>query len=173
MIFKWKGDGVLTVTPFDVNVFKQFDGMDKKAREEAVRPYAEPVDQVVIIPGWDEVPDAVWDLCRPHIVNKIDSGMIEELAREEEVPVLDAEGKPVVDANGKPKTEKKYVGVTIADFKNRQGAVFNPAKLVEIIRGCNSVKTLQQWKDKDARDEIRAEIKDQIDKLNAPPTVAE
>lgn len=173
MIFKWKGDGVLTITPVDVNVLKQFDKLDKKAREETIRLYVEPIEQIVVIPGWNEVSDEVWDLCRPHITKKIDSGMIEELAREEDVPVVDAEGKPVLDAEGKPKKEKKYVGVTISDFKNRQGANFGPTKLVEIIRGCNSIAVLTKWREQDARDEIRAEIKEQIDKLNAPPVVNE
>ena len=173
MIFNWKGDGVLTITPIDVSVPKQFDKLDKKDREEAVRPYTDPVDQIVVIPGWNEVSDEIWDLCRPHITSKIDSGKIEELAREEEIPVLGEDGKPLLNEEGKPKKEKKFVGVTVSDFKNRQGANFGPSRLVEIIRGCNSIATLTKWLDEDARDEIRTEIKKQIDKLNAPPVVTE
>jgi hypothetical protein len=117
--------------------------------------------------------DSLWFLCRDHLVSKIDAGMIEELNREEVVDAVDADGKPVLNDKGEPMKKKTFVGATIADFKNRQGAVFSPAKLVEIIRGCNSIKVLEKWRKEDARDEIRAEIKEQIDKLNEEPKKSE
>jgi hypothetical protein len=166
MILNWKGDGVLTVAPYDVKEFKQFDSLSKRDREGAVREMSVPIDQVVIIPGWNEVADEVWFLCRDHLLNKIDAGMIEELVREEIVGDIDEDGKPVLDEKGAPKNKKVFVGATISDFKNRQGATYNPARLVEIIRGCGSIAVLEKWRSEDARDEIRAEIKNQIDKLN-------
>jgi hypothetical protein len=173
MILNWKGDGVLTVAPYDLAEFKKYDGLSKRDREGAVREISVPIDQVVIIPGWNEIPDAVWFLCRGHLVNKIDSGMIEELIREDFEEELDEKGTPVLDEKGVAKKKKVFVGATIGDFKNRQGAVYSPARLVEIVRGCNTIATLEKWLKEDARDEIRAEIKDQIDKLNEKPKKSE
>ena len=158
MIFNWKGDGALMVMPIDVEQYKStWLIKDKKAREEAIKVIEAPVNQVVIIPGWNEIDDSVWFLCRPHIIDKIDDGRIEEMVREEK------------DEKG----NKTFVGVTILDFKNRQGAILSPEKLVAIIRGCNSVKTLEKWKLQESRDEIRLEIANQIEKLNKPYTPEE
>jgi hypothetical protein len=173
MILNWKGDGVLTVAPYDLKKFKEYDHLSKREREGAVREISVPMDQVVLLPGWNEVADEVWFLCRDHLIAKIDSGMIEELIREEFVEDVGEDGKPVLDEKGEPKKKKAFVGATISDFKNRQGAVYGPARLVEIILGCNSTVVLEKWRTEEVRDEIRLVIKNQLDKLNEAPKKSE
>jgi hypothetical protein len=153
MILKWNGDGPLSISPIDVEPYKTAWAIkDLREKEAIIKRLQSPVKNVVLVPGWNEVEDNTWFLCRAHVVDKIDSGKIEELVREEK------------GEDG----EKKFVGVTISDFKNRQGAILNPEYLVKIIRGCFVVKTLEKWKALESRDEIRLEIVNQIDKLNKP-----
>jgi hypothetical protein len=155
MILNWKGDGPLSVSPIDITPYKDAWAIkDIKEKEAVIKRLQSPVKPVVLVPGWNEVDDNVWFLCRNHIIDKIDSGKIEELSREEK------------GDDG----AKKFVGITIGDFKNRQGAVYSPERLVQIIRGCNVIKTLESWKKQESRDEIRLEIAFQLEKLNKPET---
>lgn len=159
MLVNWKGTGddagVLVVAPIDITPFKEVDakGLGRKERQEALKGASVPAKQIPILPGWNEIDDAQWFLCRPHLVNLIDSGQIEEISREEKDPETGA---------------ISYVGLKITDFKNKQGAVHSPEKLVQIIRGCNSLDTLTKWLAEEVRDEMRLEIKKKIDELNTP-----
>lgn len=154
MIVNWKGDGVLAVQPIDVAPFIEAQKItDRKRREEEIRIINQNVKPVILAPGWNEVDDSLWDKCRDHLTNKIEDGSIEEMSKE------------VTDEAG----NKKYVGMRPSDFKNRQGALNGPEQLVKIIKGCNSVPTLQRWIEEEARDEIRFEMKKQLEKLVEPP----
>jgi hypothetical protein len=153
MILNWKGDGALVVSPIDVDLYEEANKIeDRVEREGAIRNLITPIKQVAIIPGWNDVDDAIWFKCRKHVDALIDSGKIEEMSKE----VKDSEGNT------------SYVGMTISDFKT-QNKVNGISKLSEIIKGCHSLETLKKWKSMDAREDIRKEIMDKMDLLNAPP----
>ena len=158
MILNWKGDGVLIVTPIDVKAIEavmadpNLSKEEKKDKSDALRTGPK---QVMVIPGWNDIDDAIWFKCRDHLTAKIDAGQIEEMVIEEKD-----------DETG----ERKFVGMTPSDFKNRQGARNGPEQLVKIIRGCNSVATLEKWKKDESRDEIRRELLNRIEEMNKPPS---
>jgi hypothetical protein len=155
MILNWKGDGVLVVTPIDLAALEEAKNIeDEKKRFEAEAAIRTGPKQIMLIPGWNDIEDEVWFKCQGHLTNKIDSGQIEEMIREEKDEITG---------------EKKFIGMKPSDFKNRQGAVNGPEQLVKIIRGCNSVPTLEKWKKDESRDEIRREILNKIDEMNKPP----
>jgi hypothetical protein len=154
MIINWKGEGVLTVQPIDTAPFIEAQkNTDRIRRTEEIRDICQNVDAVVFTPGWNEIDDAVWFLCRAHVMKKIESGQIEEMSKE------------AVDENG----NKIFVGMKPSDFKNRQGAANGPEMLVTIIKGCYSMPTLKRWIENEVRDEIRMEMKKQLELLTDPP----
>lgn len=158
MIVNWKGNGVLAVQPIDIAPFVEADAItNHKEREETIRVINKNVKPIILAPGWNDVEDAVWFKCEAHLKDKIDNGQIETMAKE------------VAEEDG----TKKLIGMRTVDFKNRQGVSNGPDVLVKIIKGCNSVGTLEKWLKEESRDEIRFEMKQQLEKLTAPPSGVE
>jgi len=128
MIVKWNGDGILMVPVVGGG------GKGRTGGEPLVR----------LLPGFNEVADEQWNLIRPHVQQKMDSGKLEEFSKKEK----DEEGNSVIS------------GVALRRFM--------PNRAREAVKECYSIETLEFWlkgaKDyePETRDEIRAMIKDQI-----------
>jgi hypothetical protein len=98
------------------------------------------VSQVRLFPGWNEVPDAQWDLCKLHIKDKLEAGKIEEMSRKDK----DKDGNDI------------YIGVPISDIRSL-------TKVEEIIKGCLDIGCLEKWKKEDSRESMRIAYVNQIE----------
>ena len=157
MLINWKGDGILAVQPIDVEPVKLAQKIpNRKEREEELRVITVNADPVIITPGWNEVPDEVWNLCRDHLKQKIIDEQIVELSKEE------TDDKRV----------KTFRGMTITDFK-QQNATNGIQKLLSIVADCNNVANLKNWIEIETRDGVLKEMKIQLEKLTSPPTEEE
>lgn len=126
MLVNWKGDGMCYVLP-----------VDPEEKDQAKAALLKPV---VLYPGWNDVPDNQWKLCKIHLQEKILGGAVEEIA------------------------EKVKTGVG-EDYVGRSFAVIckQPNKAIEIVKNCFNVECMQKWLTEIERDEVRVAIKSQIE----------
>jgi len=123
---------------------------------------------IMFLPGYNEVSEADWNKARKHeqVQDYIKRGFFEEVGtvKEEvvEVPVMDKKGKEVKDEAGKVKTEKKKVEV-IEEVKLSE---LDAEKALSIVNDTYMIDTLEAWRKEEGRDEIRAAIANQIEKIN-------
>jgi hypothetical protein len=129
MLVKWKGDGINSVKP-----------IDSEMKDPAA---AALVQSVLLYPGWNDVPDNIWDKCKIHLVDMFARGMIEEKSKKDK----DEEGNDI------------YIGKSFADVAAR-----DPQGAVEIVRECYNTAVLASWIEMTSRDEVRSAIKTQIEK---------
>jgi hypothetical protein len=111
MLVKWNGDGMLSVQPID------------PANPSVIK--ASMVQAQLLYPGWNEVPDNLWDFCKIHIQSFIEAGKIEEISE-------------------KVKSDKgieSYVGVPIEGICSR-----TPKRALAVIDECYNLPLLEKWK---------------------------
>jgi hypothetical protein len=131
MLVKWLGDGLNCVTPIDP--------AEKNASKALT------LKPVVLFPGWNEVPDDIWEICKLHMQDMVAAGKIEEISE-------------------KKKDEKgleTYTGTTLTAVINK-----SPKRGEEIIMNCFNPVLLQKWKDDGigaSRDDISRAIHRQIE----------
>lgn len=90
MLIKWKGDGVVSVSPIDAS-------MEDPAAANLIKP-------VLLYPGWNDVADDIWEKCRPHMVNYFAADMVEEINKK--------------DKN--EKGDDIYIGILFSDIAARK-----------------------------------------------------
>lgn len=149
MLVNWKGsDGALVVPLIDVT--KAQDGTQALNH-----------DQVVLVPGWNDVKAEHFTLMLPHIRDLIDSDRLEFYAKKDKV---EEEYEVTEEVNGKMVTKKeirsidKYVDQDLRDIR--------ADKAREIVKGCFRVPNLEAWLE-DARlsSEIRNLVDMQLEKI--------
>lgn len=126
MLIKWNREsGALSIPIIGTNVATTIDGSKL----------------VILMPGWNEVADDVFNQIQPHIVDKMDSGDLEIYAKKE------GTGDDV-----------KYVGSPLRDVR--------ADKARDIVNGCFNVELLQTWR-QDAKipTEIRHLVDMQLEKI--------
>jgi len=105
----------------------------------------EPTGRVILLPGMNEVSEANWKICKQHLT-KHDFLSIEEIKSDVKVAIVE----------GLEKSEKK----------NTKEFHEFPIELAEkAIDDCFDMKTLNAWKKKESRPDIRAMILSKIDKI--------
>lgn len=132
MIVKWAGNGLNVIPAVD----------PKKADPGS---YAS-AGHVVLYPGYNDVPDAVWNFCKLHAVNFLENKMIEEIANKGR----NTDGAEV------------YVGVPFGEIADKR-----PSRAVELVNNCYNRKNLEDWKESTGRDEVRRAIERQIASIEA------
>jgi hypothetical protein len=110
MLVKWNGDGLLSVAPID-------PAMSDAAKANLIKAF-------ILFPGWNEVPDAEWNLCKFHLVDAIEKGKVEEYAAKEK----NDKGMDI------------YVGIPIETVATK-----TPKKAIEIISECCNPTLLERW----------------------------
>jgi hypothetical protein len=129
MLVNWKGEGMNMVPPIDP--------------EEKDAAKANLIKQVMLYPGWNEVPDNLWAFCKIHLRNYVEREMIEEISTK----TKDEQGLEI------------YVGVPFVDIAAR-----NPNKAAVIVQNCYNIPCLKNWLEGTGKDEIRALIRSQVEK---------
>jgi hypothetical protein len=143
MIVNWQGTGVLTIPATDpgIKTVEKTEGGSEMPRKIGAE------EVVMLIPGYNEVTDELWAKAARNCLHHIKSGKIEEMGKED------------TDEDGN-KFMRSYPIRKIV-----------PSKAMEVVKGCFNLKSLEFWLtgseeyDAETRDEIRAMIKDQIEKI--------
>jgi len=122
---------------------------------------------LTILPGCNDIPDKFWNLAKTQgqIKYKTEKGLIEEIKvkvekeTEKEIEVEKTiKGKKEIITEIK-KTKELIDATELKDI---------PAKKArDIVQDTWNLETLQQWMQKEHRDEIRAVIHNQIDTVNS------
>lgn len=113
---------------------------------------------ITLMPGHNEISDELWENI------KVNSGVNHHIDNNNLVEVMEVEEmKPGVRVRiGKDGEEKKVVKTTKSIHK------MFAKKAKEIIQDTWNLPTLEKWLDNEGRDEIRAVIYKQIEKINNP-----
>jgi len=144
MIVNWKGTGVFMVPASDPG---QSEIRTTGANDIAPARKIGGEKMVKLIPGYNEVLDPLWEKAVRHVEHYIKSGKIEEMGKED----TDEAGNKFM----KSFPIRKIV----------------PEMAKEVVKGCFNVDTLKFWLtgsdtyDHETRDEIRALIKEQVEKI--------
>ena len=148
MIVNWKGERVLSIPVIYKNRNKDSSGKGKP-----VVSHVGAQTHVTLIPGYNDVDDAIWRRIQRHVQKYLDKGAMEIEFRKE------------VDEDS-DSGQYEIIGVSIRRVK--------PKKALDMVRGCFNLDTLNLWQqggradyEVEVRDEIRAAIKDQIEKITA------
>jgi hypothetical protein len=128
MLVNWKGEGINMVPPIDPD--------EKDAAK------ANLVKQVMLYPGWNDVPDNLWKFCKIHLKDSIENEMVEEIATKQK-------GEDNIEI---------YVGVPFVDI-----AAKSPNKAAAIVKNCFNIPCMENWLEGTGRDEIRALLRSQLD----------
>jgi len=128
MLVNWKGTGVLVVKPVDVDM-----------KDPAT---ANLIPSTLFYPGWNDVPDEIWDKCAPHVDSYVTGGMVEIITK-----------KSTNEAG-----ESVYMGKPFAEIASK-----DPREALNLIQNCYNVAVLKQWEKETTRDELRVEAKNQIE----------
>jgi len=111
---------------------------------------------VKLLPGFNEVPDDEWKEIKqnPMIQKQIELGIIVEVAEKKEVK------KKV--KNGKGEEIEKTV---VESGKAKQLKDLDAEAVVAMVEDTFDVDLLKKWKKEESRDEIRAAIANQLEKI--------
>lgn len=115
---------------------------------------------ITLLPGHNEVNGKDWKAAREMVEADIKSGRITEVE-----PVL--EEVPVKDDKGKETPAKKTVIKSAKAFKDLE-----PEEALKIVAETYSLETLEAWRKAERRDELRAALAEQIEKVNKAGTQA-
>lgn len=99
-----------------------------------------PTELVMLIPGTNDIPNSRWQFARLHIGRRLGRSVVEHL-------------KEVVDGEG----VKSYAPKALKDF--------DADDLVDLVDKCNHAPTLESWKARESRDEVRLAIANRLDAL--------
>jgi hypothetical protein len=108
------------------------------------------VKTIFILPGFNDIEDKDWEGIKNQLLDKIKSG---------DIRVVEEEVEKKVEVNGKIKT-KKYTA--------KQFANLSANKALEVVAEAWDLKTLEKWRGEESRDEIRAALAEQIEKVKNP-----
>lgn len=99
-----------------------------------------PTELVMLIPGTNDVPNKQWQFARLHIGRRLGRSILEHITES-------------VDGSG----NKVYSPKALKDF--------DAEDLVDLVDKCNHAPTLEAWKVKEPRDEVRLAIANRLDAL--------
>ena len=114
---------------------------------------------IVLRPGDNDVPDALWNAAKHNLKNDPEKEWIEEVSKQEVVDKLPKD----FPERAATKKEGKFVidsPVSIKDMK--------PEDAVAMIKETINTETLEGWLKSAEKDEIRVEIKNQLDFIKNP-----
>lgn len=144
MIVNWKGERVLSV-PVIYKNRKKGDGGENVTEIRHVGSQS----NVVLIPGYNDVDDAEWRRIQRHLQRYLDTGKMEIEFKKE-----------------KDEESDRYIVVGVPLRR------VQPRKAMVMVKGCYNLETLKLWQqggrpdyEVEVRDEIRAAIKDQMEKI--------
>lgn len=114
---------------------------------------------IVLRPGYNDVPDALWNGAKHNLENDPEAKWIEEVSKQEVVDKLpkDFPERAATKKDGKFVIEKS---ISIKDRK--------PEEAVAMIKKTINTETLDGWLKDAEKDEIRVEIKNQLDFIKNP-----
>lgn len=122
---------------------------------------------LVFLPGYNEISEADWNKARRHptIAEQLKKGDFEEIGKVkiEEVSVV----KEVVkEVDGKEKKVKETKTEKVEKIEEQPLKDIEAAKALDIIKDTFALDTLEAWRKAESRDEIRAAIANQIEKVS-------
>lgn len=125
MIVNWKGTGMMTCSPLPL-------GAECKSDTASLVP------QVVFYPGWNQVSDEVWELCKPHMKIHFDQDLIEEKSKKDRIE----DGVEV------------FVGIPFENIAARK-----ESEALNLVKNCLNLQTLDAWEKETNRANLLNEIR--------------
>jgi len=111
---------------------------------------------VNLLPGHNDVPDDIWALGRKHCDNHLSAGNLVEIGEDKPVKVMEEQVNPETGKKEKVSVEKIVTSpLTLKKM--------SPQKAIEVVKDTYSLDTLNKWRKEETRDEIRAELLNQIE----------
>jgi len=111
------------------------------------------VSKVVLLPGFNDIPDDQWNQARINAKDDIDRKIIVEVSPEKKEEKIKAK-----DPKSGIETETTVVSYTGKSLKK-----MTPTEAEDIVKGTFNLMTLKKWNKAESRDSIKAAIMNQID----------
>ena len=112
---------------------------------------ASPDNLVHLVPGWNDIDDAVWEKIKPDIADRMktpETGVAQ-------IEIITMQQKSDPDGDGKVK-------VTIVP---KPFLKLDSVTACEVVKGTFRKKTLDAWLESDGRSDVRASIMNQLESL--------
>jgi hypothetical protein len=134
MIVNWKGGGLMTCSPIDLS-------------PEADHSKDVLIKAIVFYPGYNQIEDDVWNMCKPHMAPYFEADLIEEKSK-----------KDKIDADGL----ETFIGVPFENIAARK-----ESEAINLVKNCLNPQTLDLWEKETNRSNIQTEIRVQRDCIAA------
>ena len=111
---------------------------------------ASPDIMVHLVPGWNDIPDDVWEKIKPDVADRLkalDGGVAQ-------IEICTMQQK--IEGEG---------GKVQSIIVPRPFSKADPVLAAEIVKGCYRMKTLEGWLENEGRSDVRALILTQIESL--------
>ncbi len=109
---------------------------------------------ILLLPGMNEIDDDLWKAARKLVLHQIGKYIIEHHAQVSE------QKKVIEDPETKEKKEE-----TVVEIKSKEFKKLDISRAIEIVQDTWNIDTLKKWEKEEGRDSVRAEIKNQIEKI--------
>lgn len=139
MIIFWKRDRLNVVPVLGTPV----EGSKNKV--------APTISTIILRPGYNEIPDDVWESIQDSLKEKLANGSLEIMAKEVEIDTKEK------DKEGNKKKKIVQKGLELKDIE--------PHKIDTMLKQTNDPELLEKWLKKEAREDVRISIRNRLEEL--------